>query len=113
MTGRPPSGERGFSSSLEWAMLMPVVLALVFIIIQVGLMAHGRTVAFNAAAAAAEEASVVRASPAAGTAVGTVGRDPGHCAPRTCVHWGVRAGDTYVDPLDLLAGFGPVVLLPG
>jgi len=69
VTGRPPSGERGFSSSLEWAMLMPVVLALVFIIIQVGLMAHGRTVAFNAAAAAAEEASVVRASPAAGTAV--------------------------------------------
>ena len=53
------------------------------------------------------------AAVAAGTAVGTVGRDPGHCAPRTCVHWGVRAGDTYVDPLDLLAGFGPVVLLPG
>lgn len=49
---------------------------------------------------------------AAGDQVGVVGADPGHCAPRACLHWGVREGDAYVDPLDLLRGFGPVVLLP-
>jgi murein DD-endopeptidase MepM/ murein hydrolase activator NlpD len=53
--------------------------------------------------------------PAAGTvvvtgdAVGTVA--PGHCAPDPCVHWGVRRGQDYLDPLSLL-GPEPVVLLP-
>jgi murein DD-endopeptidase MepM/ murein hydrolase activator NlpD len=49
---------------------------------------------------------------AAGDVVGTVQGVPGHCAPRTCLHWGVREGDRYVDPLGLLPGHGPVVLLP-
>ncbi len=40
------------------------------------------------------------------------GGHPGHCAPATCLHWGVRRGEEYVDPLGLL-GPGPVVLLPG
>lgn len=35
-----------------------------------------------------------------------------HCAPSICVHWGVRRGEVYVDPLDVLRGFGPVRLLP-
>ncbi len=35
----------------------------------------------------------------------------GHCAA-TCLHWGVREGDGYVDPWSLLPGAGPVVLLP-
>ncbi|MDN4483722.1 M23 family metallopeptidase [Demequina lignilytica] len=48
----------------------------------------------------------------AGEPVGVVGSEPGHCAPTTCVHWGVRAGDSYVDPLDVLRGFGPIILLP-
>lgn len=57
---------------------------------------------------------------AAGTAVGTVERRPdgttsahhgGHCAD-ACVHWGVRRGDRYVDPLGLLGDRPPVVLLP-
>ncbi len=47
-----------------------------------------------------------------GEAVGTVAPTPGHCAPRTCVHWGIRVGPDYQDPLDWLVGFGPVVLLP-
>ncbi|NTW39650.1 MAG: M23 family metallopeptidase [Cellulomonadaceae bacterium] len=47
----------------------------------------------------------------AGDAVGTVQDAPGHC-PQACVHWGVRQGDTYLDPLSLLEGAGPVVLLP-
>lgn len=34
-----------------------------------------------------------------------------HCAPLSCVHWGVREGQTYVDPLGLVDDHGPVVLL--
>lgn len=40
-----------------------------------------------------------------------VGVSP-HCAPATCVHWGVRRGATYLDPLRLVPGQGPIVLLP-
>jgi len=35
----------------------------------------------------------------------------GHCAG-TCVHWGVRRGERYVDPLALLGERPPIVLLP-
>lgn len=49
---------------------------------------------------------------ARGTPVGTVSSASGHCAPDTCVHWGMRQGDEYVDPLSCVPGFGPVVLLP-
>nr|WP_228375056.1 M23 family metallopeptidase [Demequina iriomotensis] len=60
----------------------------------------------------------VEDAPAAGTRVargdplGTVATVPGHCAPATCLHWGVRVDGVYTDPLDLLEGFGPVRLLP-
>ena len=47
-----------------------------------------------------------------GQAVGLVSGAPGHCAPAVCLHWGVRRGATYLDPLGLLRGFGPIVLLP-
>lgn len=47
-----------------------------------------------------------------GTTLGTVATAPGHCAPATCVHWGLRRDGHYVDPLDYLRGFGPVRLLP-
>ena len=43
--------------------------------------------------------------------VARVGAGLGHCAPRTCLHWGVRRGSRYVDPLTLV-GRGPPVLLP-
>ncbi|MFC8193188.1 M23 family metallopeptidase [Cellulomonas sp. NPDC057328] len=46
----------------------------------------------------------------AGDRLGTVAAG-GHCAG-TCLHWGVREGDRYVDPWSLLPGAGPVVLLP-
>lgn len=48
---------------------------------------------------------------AAGAVIGTL--DPGHasCAPATCLHWGLRRGDTYLDPLRLLRR-APSVLLP-
>ena len=47
-----------------------------------------------------------------GAPIGTVAGQPGHCAPDTCVHWGMRQGDDYVDPLTCVPGFGSVVLLP-
>lgn len=47
----------------------------------------------------------------AGDALGTVQHSP-HCGAASCIHWGVREGQTYVDPLGLLAGDGPTVLLP-
>ncbi|WP_309135089.1 M23 family metallopeptidase [Cellulomonas sp.] len=46
----------------------------------------------------------------AGDTLGTAA-DGGHCVG-TCVHWGVREGERYVDPWALLPGAGPVVLLP-
>ncbi|MCW2756436.1 MAG: peptidase [Nocardioidaceae bacterium] len=46
-----------------------------------------------------------------GAVIGTLGRPASHCPPRTCLHWGLLRGDTYLDPL-LLVGAGPVRLLP-
>lgn len=37
---------------------------------------------------------------------------PGHCTDRPCVHWGVRVGVAYVDPIDLLRRRTRIVLLP-
>lgn len=48
---------------------------------------------------------------ARGQVVGEVSAHRDHCALATCVHWGVRRGDAYLDPLDLLAGLGPIRLL--
>lgn len=45
----------------------------------------------------------------AGTALGSLDVDR-HCALSTCLHWGARRGDDYIDPLTLLAP--RVVLLP-
>lgn len=47
-----------------------------------------------------------------GDVVGTVTAQGSHCAPRTCVHWGIRAGEVYQDPVDWLRGWGPITLLP-
>ncbi|HEU5144554.1 MAG TPA: M23 family metallopeptidase [Dermatophilaceae bacterium] len=46
-----------------------------------------------------------------GAAIGVVTQTPGHCAPSTCLHWGVLRGDRYLDPLALLER-EPVRLLP-
>lgn len=49
----------------------------------------------------------------AGDRLGTVAHDVStHCAPAQCVHWGVRAGEGYLDPLTLLGVYEPIVLLP-
>jgi murein DD-endopeptidase MepM/ murein hydrolase activator NlpD len=47
----------------------------------------------------------------AGDAIGTLAAEGSHCTP-SCLHWGVREGLVYLDPLTLLPGGGPVVLLP-
>ncbi|WP_291381956.1 M23 family metallopeptidase [Demequina sp.] len=47
-----------------------------------------------------------------GDQLGTISTVAGHCAPATCVHWGLRRDGRYVNPLDYLDGFGPVRLLP-
>jgi murein DD-endopeptidase MepM/ murein hydrolase activator NlpD len=46
-----------------------------------------------------------------GTPIGVISPTPGHCVPRTCLHWGAISERTYRDPLSLL-GFGHPVLLP-
>lgn len=35
-----------------------------------------------------------------------------HCAPAACLHWGVRRGEAYIDPLSLVVEDEPVILLP-
>ncbi|MFF3064529.1 murein hydrolase activator EnvC family protein [Oerskovia sp. NPDC057915] len=47
-----------------------------------------------------------------GGSAGTGPAGAGHCLPASCLHWGVRRGDTYVDPLALLGPREPIVLLP-
>ena len=48
---------------------------------------------------------------AAGAAIGTL--EAGHpgCPASACLHWGLRRGEVYLDPLALL-GFGRMRLLP-
>ncbi|PJJ68997.1 peptidase M23-like protein [Sediminihabitans luteus] len=46
-----------------------------------------------------------------GDPVGSVADVAGHCMPASCLHWGVRRDDVYLDPMAFLDG-GPVVLLP-
>lgn len=48
-----------------------------------------------------------------GAVVGVLAPEPStHCAPAHCLHWGVRRGEEYVDPLLLLGVVEAVVLLP-
>ncbi|GAA4916072.1 peptidoglycan DD-metalloendopeptidase family protein [Streptomonospora salina] len=48
---------------------------------------------------------------AAGQELAAVAEDGAHCGARTCLHWGLRHGGTYLDPLAAL-GLGRVRLLP-
>jgi hypothetical protein len=47
----------------------------------------------------------------AGSRLGSMEDVRGHCGPRLCLHWGLRRGVAYLDPLSLL-GLGSVRLLP-
>jgi murein DD-endopeptidase MepM/ murein hydrolase activator NlpD len=46
-----------------------------------------------------------------GDRLGMLSAAPGHCLPGSCLHWGVRRGADYLDPL-VLMGAGEVRLLP-
>jgi murein DD-endopeptidase MepM/ murein hydrolase activator NlpD len=48
---------------------------------------------------------------ARGAVIGTLQRAASHCFPRACLHWGLRRGKAYLDPL-VLVGAGPIRLLP-
>lgn len=47
---------------------------------------------------------------AKGETIGTL--QPGHCRALACVHWGVRRGDAYINPLEFVTDRRPSVLLP-
>lgn len=59
----------------------------------------GRRTTYEPVAAVVETGDHVDA----GTRLGTLGAAPGHCLPGTCLHWGLRQGDVYLDPLTLLS----------
>ncbi|MBD1543458.1 M23 family metallopeptidase [Arthrobacter sp. IA7] len=50
------------------------------------------------------------ASVAKGAVVGTL--LAGHCGSSPCVHWGVRRGEEYLNPLSFILDLRPSVLLP-
>lgn len=59
------------------------------------------------------DAGLPRGSPVrTGDVIGVLGGGPSHCEPALCLHWGMRRGDVYLDPLLLVAPAGPPVLLP-
>ena len=37
---------------------------------------------------------------------------PGHCGGTPCIHWGVRRGDVYLNPLAFVMDLRPSILLP-
>ena len=45
-----------------------------------------------------------------GDVIGTV--LPGHCGVTPCLHWGVRRGEEYLNPLSFVRDLRPSVLLP-
>ena len=47
-----------------------------------------------------------------GEVIGTLAWFGTHCLPAACLHWGLVAGETYLDPLSLVGGPRPVRLLP-
>lgn len=71
MTRPRQRGERGVSESVQWAILLPAIVLTILGIIQVGLWAHGRTVAANAAITAAERATLYQAGQSEARAAAT------------------------------------------
>ncbi|MDT0169900.1 M23 family metallopeptidase [Pseudarthrobacter sp. BRE9] len=57
-----------------------------------------------------ESTLAVGATVAAGQVIGTV--LPGHCPAAQCLHWGVRDGEVYVNPLQFVLDLRPSILLP-
>lgn len=69
---------------------------------------HGRTrTTYEPVTASVGVGDPVRA----GTMLGRLELFGSHCFPAACLHWGLLAGERYLDPLSLV-GSGPVRLLP-
>ncbi len=47
----------------------------------------------------------------AGQVIGQIDVDASHCAPQTCLHWGLRRDKAYLDPLRMIR-LAPIVLRP-
>lgn len=47
-----------------------------------------------------------------GSVIGRLSAAGSHCLPAACLHWGLRRGDTYLDPLALVGATQRVRLLP-
>ncbi|QLQ14410.1 MAG: pilus assembly protein [Micropruina sp.] len=62
--------ERGVSESVQWSLLVPVLVALVLGLIQTGIWLHGRSVASDAALATAQEVAWARSGDAEAARVG-------------------------------------------
>ena len=58
----------------------------------------------------AESTLAVGTTIARGEVIGTV--LPGHCPAAQCLHWGVRQGEDYVNPLQFVLDLRPSILLP-
>jgi murein DD-endopeptidase MepM/ murein hydrolase activator NlpD len=56
-----------------------------------------------------ESTLAIGAVVAEGQVIGTA--IPGHCA-KPCVHWGVRRGEDYINPLQFVVDLRPSILLP-
>ena len=61
--------ERGLAESTQWAVVLPVLLAVVLGLVQTGVWLYGRTVAAQAAGAAADAAALGRAAEPAARAI--------------------------------------------
>lgn len=59
-----PRNERGLVESTQWALLIPVLLGVLFTLIQASVWLSGRSTAQQAAMAGAEQAAFVSGSPA-------------------------------------------------
>lgn len=86
--------QRGLSESVQWAVLMPLLLLMVLGISHAGIWLHGRTVATQAALAGAEAQSLAGASAGVAERVaGTVATDGGLREVAVSSH---RSGDEVV-----------------
>lgn len=65
--------QRGLAESTQWALVLPTLLAVVLGLVQTGVWLYGRTVAAQAAGAAAEAAAIGAAIDPAATTVATRG----------------------------------------
>lgn len=82
----PPRPQRGLVESTQWALLIPVLLGVLFTIVQAGIWLSGRSTVQQAAMAGAEHAAFVASDPAAAEQV----------ASRLANDAGLRAVDVRV-----------------